>query len=113
MKETNSSPQPQANAPGSFSLSDENILKDYFINSGFGDVTTERQDVIFSFESAEEFTNFVFETASPVQAALSSQSQESRKEILKTITEAANRYADKNSSSISFRNEAICIFGSK
>jgi ubiquinone/menaquinone biosynthesis C-methylase UbiE len=112
MNETNSSPPP-ANAPGPFNLSDENLLKDYFIHSGFKGVTTERQDVTFNFESAEDFTNFVYETASPVQAVISYQPQERRKQLLKTVTEAANNFVDKNSNSISFRNEAICIVGSK
>ena len=113
MKETNSLPPP-LNAPGPFSLSDEKLLKEYFINSGFRDVTVERQDMIFNFESPEEFTNFVCETASPVQVILSKQLGERRKKLLQTITEAAvNNYIDKNSDSISFRNEAICVVGTK
>ncbi|MDQ3083180.1 MAG: hypothetical protein M3Q77_00005, partial [Thermoproteota archaeon] len=112
MKETNS-PQPPANAPGPFSLSDENLLKDYFINSGFEVVTTERQDMVFRFESAEEFTNFIQETASPVQALLSNQSEERRKEILGTVTEEVNKYIDKSPGSVSLSNEVICIVGKK
>jgi enediyne biosynthesis protein CalE5 len=113
MKETNISPPPQ-NAPGPFSLSDEKLLKEYFNNSGFKDVTMERHDIIFNFKSAEEFTNFVCETASPVQVVISNQPQERRKKILQAITEAAaNNYVDKNSDSISFSNEAICIVGTK
>ena len=65
LKETNS-PPPPANTPGPFSLSDENLLKDSFIKSGFEDVTIERLDMIFSFESAEAFTNFVYEIAAPL-----------------------------------------------
>jgi ubiquinone/menaquinone biosynthesis C-methylase UbiE len=113
LKETNS-PPPPPNAPGPFSLSDENLLREYFISSGFKDVTIERQDMIFNFKSAEEFTNFVCETASPVQVLLSKQSEERRKKLLQVITEAAaNNYTDKNSDSIKLRNEAICIVGTK
>ncbi len=113
MKETNS-PQPPANAPGPFSLSDEKLLKDYFSSTGFKDVTMERHNMIFNFNSSEEFTNFVCETASPVQVILSYQSEERRKKILQAINEAAeNNHVDKNSGSISFRNEAICIVGTK
>jgi hypothetical protein len=83
-------------------------------DSGFKDVIAERLDMIFKFNTAEEFTNFVCETASPVQVILSNQSEEIRKEILKAITEAAtNNCVDKNSNSVSFRNEAICIVGTK
>ena len=113
MKETNITPPPP-NSPGPFSLSDEKLLKEYFNSSGFEGVTMERQNMIFNFRSAEEFTNFVCETASPVQAALSSQSEERRKKILHALTEAvANNYVDKNSDSIRLRNEAICIVGTK
>lgn len=113
LKETNS-PPPPPNAPGPFSLSDEKLLKDYFTDTGFKDVAIERNNMIFNFNSPEEFTNFVCETASPVQVMLSNQSEERRKEILKAIAEAAeNNYVDKNSDSISIRNEAICIVGTK
>jgi SAM-dependent methyltransferase len=113
LKETNS-PPPPPNAPGPFSLSDENLLREYFNSSGFKDVAIERQDMIFNFKSAEEFTNFVCETASPVQVILSKQSEERRKKLLQVITEAAaNNYADKNSDSVKLRNEAICIVGTK
>ncbi len=113
LKEANI-PPPPPNAPGPFSLADEKLLKEYFNNSGFKDVTTERQDMIFNFKSAEEFTNFVCETASPVQVILSNQSEERREKLLQAITEAAaNNYVDKNSDSIRLRNEAICVVGTK
>jgi len=101
------------NTPGPFSLSDENLLKNSFINAGFEDIIIERQDMIFNFDSAEAFTNFVYETASPVQVFLSNQSQERKKEILGAITEVVGRYTDKGSGSVNFKNEAICIVGEK
>lgn len=112
LKETNS-PPPPANTPGPFSLSDENFLKGSFIKSGFEDVTIERLDMIFDFESAEAFTNFVCETAAPIQAALSNQSKERRTEILKAIAESAGKYADNNTGTVKISNEALCIAGRK
>ncbi|VFJ13610.1 class I SAM-dependent methyltransferase [Candidatus Nitrosocosmicus franklandus] len=113
MKETNNPPPPM-NAPGPFSLSDEKLLEEYFSKSEFKDVTIERHTMIFNFKTAEEFTNFVCETASPVQVILSGQSEGRRKEILNVITEAAvNNYMNKNSDSISLKNEAVCIVGTK
>ncbi|MGD9533073.1 MAG: class I SAM-dependent methyltransferase [Candidatus Nitrosocosmicus sp.] len=113
LKETNS-PPPPSNMPSPFSLSNEALLRDRFTSTGFKDITIERLDMIFNFNSPEEFTNFVCETASPVQVMLSKQSEERKKEILETITETvANTYMDKNSDSISFGNEAICIVGTK
>jgi hypothetical protein len=90
------------------------LLKDYFTGAGFKYVTMERHDMFFNFNSPDQFTNFVCETASPVQVMLSNQSEERKKEILKAVGETvANNYVDKNSDSISFRNEAICIAGTK
>ncbi|MGH9925520.1 MAG: class I SAM-dependent methyltransferase, partial [Nitrososphaeraceae archaeon] len=56
MKETNS-PQPASGIPGPFSLSDENILTDSFINSRFTDINIDRINVVFNFNSAEDYTN--------------------------------------------------------
>jgi len=68
--------------------------------------------VIFNFKTAAEFTNFVCETASPIQVILSNQSEDRRKKILHAITEVtANNHMDKNTDSIRLRNEAICIVG--
>ncbi|HET6589507.1 MAG TPA: hypothetical protein VFG45_05015 [Candidatus Nitrosocosmicus sp.] len=50
-----------------------------FVNSGFEDEKTEKWDMIFNFKSAEEFTNFVCETASTVQVILSTQSEVRKK----------------------------------
>jgi ubiquinone/menaquinone biosynthesis C-methylase UbiE len=113
LKETNR-PPPSINTPGPFSLSDENLLNDAFIKSGFEDIAIERLDMIFDFDSAEEYTNFVCETVAPIQTILSNQSHDKRKGILRAITdEAANRYANKDSGSVSLSNEAICIAGRK
>ena len=53
MKETRTSPPP-AGAPGPFSLSDESLLRNYFVNTGFKDVTIERMNVTFDFGSSED-----------------------------------------------------------
>lgn len=112
LKQTNS-PPPPTNALGPFSLSDENSLKDSFIKSGFKGVSIERLNMILDFDSAEAYTNFVSETAAPIQTILSNQSQEKRKEILRAITEAARNHADKDSGLVSLSNETICIAGKR
>src|ERR687891_987989 len=112
MKETKS-PPPPAGTPGPFSLSDENMLTNSLINSGFKDVTIERMDVSFDFDSAEVYTSFVYETAAPVQAMLANQPHERREEILKAITESARKYAENDTGSVSLSNEAICVVGTK
>jgi enediyne biosynthesis protein CalE5 len=50
-------------------------------------------NVPFDFESADDFTNFVLETAGPVQTMLANQTHKRRGEVLKAIIEAAKKYA--------------------
>jgi SAM-dependent methyltransferase len=112
MKETKS-PPPPAGTPGPFSLSDEIMLTNSLINSGFKDVTIERMDVTFNFDSAEVYTSFVYETAAPIQTMLANQPQERREEILKAVTESARKYAANDTGSVRLSNEAICAVGTK
>ena len=112
MKETNTLPPPPG-TPGPFSLSDENSLKNSFITSGFKDPIIERINVTFDFNSPEDFTTFTSETAGPIQKMLSNQTNERKKELLRTVTEAAKKYADKNTGIVKFENEAILIVGKK
>lgn len=112
MKETNSLPPPPG-APGPFSLSDENSLKNSFMISGFKDLTIERMNVSFDFDSPEDFTTFTSETAGPLQKILAGQTNKRRGEILKSVTEAARKYIDNKAGKVRFENEAILIVGKK
>jgi ubiquinone/menaquinone biosynthesis C-methylase UbiE len=112
MKETKN-PPPAPGTPGPFSLSDENMLRNSLIESGFKDVTIERMERSLNFDSAEVYTSYVYETAAPVQAILANQPQERREEILKAITESARKYAEKDTRSVRMTNEAICVVGTK
>lgn len=112
MRETNSQ-LPPPGAPGPFSLSDENILRDFFNSSGFKYVTVQRMHMTFDFDSAEVYTSFVFETAAPLQKMLANQAPERRKNVLRVVTEAAGNYADKNTGKVRLDNEVIFIVGKK
>jgi enediyne biosynthesis protein CalE5 len=111
MKETRTSPPP-AGAPGPFSLSDESLLRNYFVNTGFKDVTIERINVTFDFESSEEYASFVHETAGPLQEMLSNESPKRRQKILEAVSELARKFAD-NTGKVQFSNDTICIIGKK
>ena len=111
MKETRTSPPP-AGAPGPFSLSDESLLRNYFVNTGFKDVTIERINVTFDFGSSEEYSSFVHETAGPLQEMLSNESPERRQKILEAVSESARKFAD-NTGTVKFSNDTICIMGKK
>ena len=111
VKETHTSPPPEG-SPGPFSLSDESLLRNYFVNTGFKDVTIERMNVTFDFESSEAYASFVYETAGPLQEMLSNESSERRQKILRAVTESARKFAD-NTGTVKFSNDAICIVGNK
>lgn len=112
MKETNSKP-PAPGTPGPFSLSDENSLMSSFITSGFKDPAIERMKVSYDFDSPNDFTDFIFETAGPLQKMLADQNMKRKKQILKAITDAAANYADKTIGKTRFENEAILVVGTK
>lgn len=112
MKKTNTPPSPPG-TPGPFSLSDENGLKNSYITSGFKDPIIEKMNITLDFGSADEFTDFVLETAGPVQTILANQTHEKRVEVIRAITEAARKYADKDTGIVRFENEAILIVGKK
>src|SRR5215216_4752078 len=82
MKETNSPPPPSLKVPGPFSLSDENMLKNSFIKSGFRGVSVERVNVTFEFDSAETYTSFIQKTSASFHALLTNETQESIQTII-------------------------------
>ncbi|MGH9986762.1 MAG: class I SAM-dependent methyltransferase, partial [Nitrososphaeraceae archaeon] len=112
LKETNS-PQPPPGIPGPFSLSDENNLKDSFIKSRFTDIVIDKINVVFNFDSAEDYTSFVHGTAAPVRAMLANETPERREEILKAVSKSVKKYADNGTGIVKLSNEAICIVGRK
>ena len=65
-------------------------------------------NVSFDFDSPDDFT----ETAGPLQKMLANQTIERKREILKAVTEAAQKYVD-NTGKVSFENEAILIASKK
>jgi ubiquinone/menaquinone biosynthesis C-methylase UbiE len=109
LKETNN--QLPVGIPGPFSLSDEKILKAAFFEAGFEDISIERMNVVFDFDSADTFATFSYETTAPVQAILAHQNVDKRKEVLEAVAETVRKHVGKSSGSICLYNEAICIVG--
>ena len=70
-------------------------------------------NVSFNFDSPDDFTTFITETAGPLQKMLANQTIERKREILKAVTEAARKYVDNNTGKVSFENEAILIASKK
>jgi ubiquinone/menaquinone biosynthesis C-methylase UbiE len=113
LTETKSLPPPSPKVPGPFSLSDENMLKNSFIKSGYRDVSVERVDVTFEFDSAETYTSCILETSPSLHALLTNETQERSKEISKAVTEAARKYRGNSTGKASFKNEAMLVVGRK
>jgi ubiquinone/menaquinone biosynthesis C-methylase UbiE len=104
---------PPAGAPGAFRLSDEKAFANSLKESGFIDVATERMSVSFVFDSVEDYTGYVYDTASPLRASLANQSPDRSDEVLRAITECARDYAEKDTGNVRLVNEVICVVGKK
>lgn len=107
------SPAPPAGAPGPFRLSDEKMFANSLKESGFKGVTTERMSVSFVFNSAEDYTSYVYYTAASLQAVLANQTPDRSNEVLRAITKSAREYAKSDSGTVKLINEAICVVGKK
>lgn len=107
VKETHK-PLPPSGTPGPFKLADQNIVTSTLLECGFKDITVERINVIFTFSSAEEYTQFNQAIAAPINAMLADQSPERRAEIWKAVTETTRSYTD-NTGNVKLDNESICI----
>ena len=113
VNEGNSPPRPSPKVAGPFSLSDENMLKNSFIKSGFRGVSVERVNVTFEFDSAEAYTSCILDTSASLHALLTKETQERRKEILKAVTEAAGKYTNNNTGKVRLENETLLVVGKK
>lgn len=105
-------PPPPPGTPGPFSLADENQLRNSLIEIGFKDVSTEHLEVIFEFNSAEDYTQFQKEIAPPVISMLANETKSRQDEIWNKVTDAAKKFSDERVH-IRLSNEAICIVGRK
>lgn len=110
LKETNS-PSPPPGTPGPFSMSDQNSLKNSYLTSGFKDPIIERMNVYFEFDSPDDYTIFTIEHGGPVlQKMLSGQADERRKEILKAISKAVEKYVNNTTAILIVSNtDSYCM----
>jgi ubiquinone/menaquinone biosynthesis C-methylase UbiE len=112
-KETRKPLPSSKGVPGPFSLTDEQLLKDALLESGFKDVSTESVNVTFTFGSPQDYTRFEQAIAAPIHAMLVNESQERKEEIWDAVTESARKYADNSTGSVKLNNESICVSGTR
>lgn len=111
LKETSSPPAPLT--PGPFSMSDQNKLKNLYIESGFNHPVIERTNVVFDFDSSDDFTRFTIDHGGPtLQKILAGETNEKREQILKAISKALEKYAD-STGKVRFENVAILFVAQK
>jgi ubiquinone/menaquinone biosynthesis C-methylase UbiE len=98
--------------PGPFTLADMGLLKKSLLKAGFTDVRSEKIEVTFEFDSAEDYTKFNQDIVAPIRTILSNETENTRKQVWNEVTEQAKlKYSDHNSGHVKFVNEAICIVG--
>jgi ubiquinone/menaquinone biosynthesis C-methylase UbiE len=103
-------PPPPAGTPGPFALADIEALKQSFIQAGFNDVRVQTIYVTITFESAGSYTKFQQQVTAPIQAMLSSQTDEKKKQVWEAVTDAVGQYADSHGR-VNLDNEVICVVG--
>jgi enediyne biosynthesis protein CalE5 len=81
-------PPPPPGTPGPLSRPTREAIGGLLEGGGFSDVEVEEIEVVFEYESAEEFTAFVKEIAPPVTAMINPQPPEVQQETWAAITEA-------------------------
>ena len=69
-------------------------------------------NVIFTYSSSEDNTDFRQAILAPAHALLADQTQERKEEVWNAVTEAVKKYAD-NTDSVKLYNEVICFSGTK
>ena len=111
LKETQKLPPPSG-IPGPFSLADQRITETTLSETGFKDIAVQRMNVIFTYDSAEEYTHFHQAILAPAHALLADQTPTRKEEIWNAVTQAVKKYAD-NSGSVKLNNEVICFSATK
>lgn len=103
-------PAPPPGTPGPFALADEEALKQSFSQAGFKDIRVQTIRITFGFDSPESYTRFQQQVAAPIQAMLANQTEERKKQVWNSVTEAVGQYAD-SPGRVNLDNEVICIVG--
>jgi ubiquinone/menaquinone biosynthesis C-methylase UbiE len=99
--------------PGPCSLADVGALKNSLVQEGFGDLYHESVEVIFEFDSPEDYVRCIQDTA-PVNQMLANESEKRKEEIWKVLNDhVRTQYTDNTGRRVKLENEAICITGRK
>jgi hypothetical protein len=103
-------PLPPPGTPGPFALADTETLKQLFSQAGFKDIKVETVQITFEFDSPESYTKHIQQTATRAHEMMANQTEEVKKQVWNSITEAVWQYADSHGR-VNLDNEVICIVG--
>lgn len=103
-------PAPPPGTPGPFALADAAALERSFSQAGFRDVRVETLQITFGFDSPESYTRLHQQVTAPIQIMLSSHTEERKKQVWDSVTDAVMQYADSHGR-VNLDNEVICIVG--
>jgi SAM-dependent methyltransferase len=109
MQRLNVSPPPPG-TPGPLSRPTPQSLGGLLEAAGFSDVEVEEAEVIFEWQSPEEFTTFIKEIAPPITAMIAPHPQEVQNETWAAITKAA-RDAAGDGEAVRFSNLVLLAAG--
>jgi len=103
-------PAPPPGTPGPFALANAEALKQSFSQAGFKDIQVQTLQITFGFDSPETYTRFQQQITAPIQVMLANQTEERKKQVWDSVTEAVGQYADSHGR-VNLDNEVICIMG--
>jgi hypothetical protein len=103
-------PAPRPGARDPFALADVKALKQLFSQAGFRDIKVDTFQITFEFDSPESYTRAQQQTNAPIHAMLAKYTDEVKKHVWDSITEAVWQYADSHGR-VNLDNEVICIVG--
>jgi SAM-dependent methyltransferase len=103
-------PPPPPGTPGPLSRPTPEALAGLLEGGGFSDVAVEEADLIFEWQSAEEFTTFIKEIAPPIIAMIEPHPKDVQDETWAAITEAV-REAAADSGKVRLSNQALLAAG--
>lgn len=86
-------PPPPPGTPGPLSRPTPEAIASLLQGGGFGDVQVEEMQVMFEWESADEFTNYTRDIVAPLVAMVRQHPDDVQRDTWETITQAARDFA--------------------
>ena len=105
-------PPPPPNAPNLFKLGASGVVESAFEQAGFKNVQSEVLTVEMSYDSPEQYRDFMRDIAAPIRALVSSRSPEVQEAFWEAILEGARSFAGPGGN-VKMHGETILVVGSK